>query len=261
MCPLNDYKYNDAQWMADIELILSEFPDHEPVIFGHMKEGNDYLNWFKQFRFINIESEHDIAATGIREYWFKNQRHNFKPEVLADWDYFQSEKTRFADYPFLDTLQFNCSDAIIECSDHVLLIQRKFAPGKGTWVFPGGFKNGDETFLNAAIREVFEETNLRVPEKVLRGSVVSSRLFDSPTRGMGIPRNTLAVHFCIQPDADGSLPKAVPDSDAMIVKWWPIKQALNDISMFDDHTDILSEMMGVKPTPAHLAIRYMVEKV
>lgn len=255
--PLNDYRYSDSQWMSDVEMILSEYPEHEPVIFGHMKEGNEYLKWFKQFRYENVDSDHDIAATGIREHWFNTARHNFDPSVLEDYDYFEKEKLLFGNYPFPETLSFNCADVILECSGHVLLIQRGRPPGKGTWAFPGGFKERNETFLGAGLRELEEETNVRVSRKVLEGSIVSQRLFDSPNRGMGIPRITLAIHIRVQPDADGSLPRANGGDDAMLCKWVPIKQALNDMALFDDHSDILSEMTGVKAIPAHTNQRYM----
>lgn len=44
----------------------------------------------------------------------------------------------------------------------VLLIQRGDAPFKGTWAFPGGFMNMDETTEECAIRELHEETGLKV---------------------------------------------------------------------------------------------------
>ena len=65
--------------------------------------------------------------------------------------------------------------------------------------------NSNETFLDCAVRELIEETNIRVPEKVLRGSIVKTELFDSPKRSFGIPRNTLAVYFRINPDPDGGV--------------------------------------------------------
>ncbi len=44
----------------------------------------------------------------------------------------------------------------------VLLIQRGKEPSKGTWAFPGGFMNIDETAEEAARRELEEETGLKV---------------------------------------------------------------------------------------------------
>ena len=44
----------------------------------------------------------------------------------------------------------------------VLLIQRGADPFKGAWAFPGGFMNMDETTEQCAIRELEEETGLKV---------------------------------------------------------------------------------------------------
>ena len=49
-----------------------------------------------------------------------------------------------------------------EAEPKVLLIQRGFNPFKGCWAFPGGFMNMDETTEQCAIRELEEETGLKV---------------------------------------------------------------------------------------------------
>ena len=51
-----------------------------------------------------------------------------------------------------------------EAEPKVLLIERGDEPFKGCWAFPGGFMNMDETTEKCAIRELEEETGLRVPK-------------------------------------------------------------------------------------------------
>ena len=51
-----------------------------------------------------------------------------------------------------------------ETEPKVLLIQRGNEPFKGQWAFPGGFMNMDETAEQCAIRELEEETGLKVTE-------------------------------------------------------------------------------------------------
>jgi len=249
--PLNDHRYNDEQWISDVKVTAENFIDSSSVIlFGHYKEGNDYLKWFPEWEYRSIEATYTVNATAIREQWFKDDDFNLPETVRADWKYYQAEKERFKNYPFIETLNFNCSDAILICQGKVLLVKRKFSPGKGAWALPGGFKNAKETFLDCAIRELQEETNVRVPEKVLRGSVVKTQLFDSPTRSFGIPRNTMAVLIKIQPDADGKPPRANGQDDAEEVKWIGISDVLNRENLYDDHAAIISEMTGAKPIPA-----------
>ena len=49
-----------------------------------------------------------------------------------------------------------------EIEPKVLLIERGDEPFKGCWAFPGGFMNMDETTEQCAIRELEEETGLKV---------------------------------------------------------------------------------------------------
>jgi len=181
---------------------------------------------------------------------FETEDPEMPATVQADFEYYKAEAVRFSVYPFPDTLNFNCSDSVLECQGHVLLIQRKFAPGKGAWALPGGFRNQRETFLDCAIRELMEETNVRVPEKVLRGSIVKTELFDSPERSFGIPRNTLAVYMRINPNPDGTLPRANGADDAAECRWVSLTDALNKYELYDDHAAIISKVTGVMPFPA-----------
>jgi bifunctional NMN adenylyltransferase/nudix hydrolase len=252
--PLNDYKYSNTQWISDVTNIATEYSRHtkETILFGHMKDGNDYLKWFPQYKFVNLTTPYNINSTEIRRIRFNTGWSGYTPEVVEDWKYFLNEQKLFKDYPFPETLSFSCADALVECSGHVLLIQRARAPGRGTWALPGGFKNRTETFLDCAVRELQEETNIRVPEKVLRGSYVAQHLFDDPTRGCGIPRVTLCAHFKVQPNIDGSLPRANGADDAMECGWFPIREVMASMKLYDDHLSIISYMLGVMPPAAHL---------
>jgi bifunctional NMN adenylyltransferase/nudix hydrolase len=252
--PINDYRYSDTQWMSDVRATIEHYTMGSPILFGHMKEGNDYLKWFPELKFKSIEAQYQINATMIREEMFKNDDPLMPETVRGDYAFYQKEKQLFKDYPFPETLNFNCSDAILECQGHILLIQRKFSPGRGAWALPGGFRNQRETFLDCAIRELIEETNVRVPEKVLRGSIVKTELFDNPNRSFGIPRNTMAVYMRISPNPDNSLPRANGADDAALCKWVPLTDALNNIEMYDDHKDIVSKVTGVMPMPAFVKL-------
>src|SRR3954468_12372163 len=58
-----------------------------------------------------------------------------------------------------DAMVFSGSGANLQ----LLLIKRKNEPFKGMWAFPGGFVEDDEDLEPAAIRELEEETGLKVP--------------------------------------------------------------------------------------------------
>lgn len=287
--PLNDYRYANAQWTSDVEAsivhLMASNPPYfsgysmEPILFGHDKPGNDYLKDFRHWKFINLDSPYPGCSTDIREHMFSilakpdvdPVRHldshcelsgtdatfsSIHQHLVDDWRWLDAEQKTFADYKFKETLQFNCSDAVVECDGHILLIKRGNSPGKGCWALPGGFKENNETFADCAFRELTEETNLRVPEKKLRGSVQKVELFDDPHRGHGIPRNTVAYYIKIEADPNGEKPRVTPKSDAVEAKWWPFYDVLNKLHMHDDHQDIIYKMTGSVPMPAHLSDFY-----
>lgn len=251
--PLNDYPYSDSQWITDVRSTIETFTNESPILFGHLKDGNEYLSWFPDWKFRSIESQTKICATDIRNAMFETNSLELPKSVRDDWAFYQKERELFKNYPFPDTLNFNCADAVLECQGHVLLIKRKFAPGADQWALPGGFRNQRETFLDCAIRELKEETNVRIPEKVLRGSIVKTELFDSPNRSFGIPRNTLAVYMRVNPNPDGSLPRANGADDAVECNWFPLTSVLNGLQLYDDHLAIISKVTGVVPMPAIFA--------
>lgn len=255
--PLNDYKYADSQWITDVRLTVEDtFYNKAPTIFGHMKEGNNYLNWFPDWKFENVNSEYTINATQVRNRMFAEANSDMPECVRADKDFYDREAQLFSNYPFPETLNFNCGDALLECQGHILLIMRKRAPGAGTWALPGGFRDRkDKTLVDCALRELEEETNVRVPAKVLRGSIVKTELFDDISRSFGIPRNTMAVYMRVNPNPDGTLPRANGADDAVEAKWVTLTDALNKYDLYDDHKDIISKMTGVMPLPAFVNIK------
>lgn len=60
-------------------------------------------------------------------------------------------------------------DGIIISEQSVLLVQRKYEPFREHWALPGGFVEYGEKTEDAVIREVFEETGLRVKITQLLG--------------------------------------------------------------------------------------------
>ena len=68
--------------------------------------------------------------------------------------------------------------AVIVKNDHrVLLGERKNAHGAGTWAFPGGHLEFGESIQDCAVREVFEETGIRI--KNLRPGPYTNDFFEA----------------------------------------------------------------------------------
>lgn len=59
-------------------------------------------------------------------------------------------------------------NTIVAAGDRVLLCRRAEAPGAGRWALPGGFMESGESLEEAAARETFEETGVRLDPRGLR---------------------------------------------------------------------------------------------
>ena len=116
-----------------------------------------------------------------------------------------------------------------EAAPRVLLIQRGNEPFKGCWAFPGGFMNIDETTEQSAVRELEEETGLRLSS--VRQVGTYSRV-DRDPRGRTITVAYLAL-------VDVPVPVRGHD-DAARAQWFPLS-ALPLLAF--DHAEIMQDVM------------------
>jgi bifunctional NMN adenylyltransferase/nudix hydrolase len=137
---------------------------------------------------------------------------------------------------------FSTADAVVICSGHVLMIKRRAEPGRGLWALPGGYVNAntDKSVEDAAIRELREETQIKVPAPVLRGSIVRSKVFDAIDRS---PRGRIITHAFYIQLPDGELPKVKGSDDAEKARWVPIAEVKSE-ECFEDHYEILQHFLG-----------------
>lgn len=115
----------------------------------------------------------------------------------------------------------------------VLLVRRGNDPFKGCWALPGGFMEMDETIEHCAVRELEEETHLKVSEKDLRLIGVYSAPGRDP-RG----RTVTAAYAVSGKWIEESGKMAVAGDDAAEVRWWPLN-ALPPLAF--DHAQIVSD--------------------
>ena len=113
----------------------------------------------------------------------------------------------------------------------MLLIQRGNMPFKGGWAFPGGFMNMDETTEQCAIRELEEETGLRL-SKIQQIGAYSK--VDRDPRGRTISVAYLAI-------VDSPL-EVTGQDDAAKAEWWPLS-ALPQLAF--DHEEIMRDAIAV----------------
>lgn len=114
----------------------------------------------------------------------------------------------------------------------VLLVRRGNEPFKDCWALPGGFMEMDETIEHCAVRELLEETGLRVEEESLRLIGV----YSAPGRD---PRGrTVTAAYMVEAPKGAD---AHAGDDAAEVRWWPL-HALPTLAF--DHAEIIAAALA-----------------
>lgn len=274
---LNDYRYDDQKWLAEargkLNAVLNnhcEASSDGVGLIGHEKDGTSfYLKMFPEWKSESVPNYSGLNATDIREYllsyrwgeqWLKDRipqetvkclkniiyadeygtpRYEFDL-LLYDYKMVQDYKKSWEAAPYPPT--FVTVDAVVTASGHALLVERAASPGKGLSALPGGFLNPEETLKDGAIRELREETKLKVPAPVLRGSIKSQHTFDHPHRSSR--GRTITTAFHIDLGMVDQLPKVKGSDDAAKAFWIPLKD-IDPRRMFEDHMDIISHFTGI----------------
>ena len=262
--PIRDFRYNDAEWVQQVQKIvkiitLGKVSRNLRIgVIGHKKDSSSfYLDMFPQWKFVPVEQIDDVNATQVRDEYFSGQLDKWhdkdliSPELkqyLKDWSkcdqytnlcdeyrHIQEYKKSWEPAPY-DPF-FVTVDAVVIQSGHILMIQRRSAPGKGLWALPGGFVKPGEYLTVAALRELREETKLKVPTAVMAGSMKGSHVFDNPDRSLRGRTITHAYAFYLPA---GELSKVKGSDDAAKAKWIPINDVLDmEEHIFEDHLSII----------------------
>jgi bifunctional NMN adenylyltransferase/nudix hydrolase len=263
--PNIDTIYNDQAWAVRVQGIVSKYitSGGKVGIIGHKKdESSFYLDMFPQWEYENVEEIEPLGATDIRDIYFKQNfnssfikyvvpesTYNFLMEfrnteefqqIIREREFVANYKKQYASLPYAPV--FVTTDAVVICSGHVLMIKRRSEPGRGLWALPGGFLNAetDVSVEACALRELKEETGIKVPVPVLKGSIVANRVFDAigrSTRGRTI---THAFKIVLP---DGELPKVKGADDAEKARWVPIGE-LDSAVCYEDHFEIIQHFVG-----------------
>jgi bifunctional NMN adenylyltransferase/nudix hydrolase len=260
-----DTMYNDQAWAVRVQGIVSKYRilGTKTAIIGHKKDKSSfYLDMFPQWDYVDVEEIEPLSAVNIRDLYFREIA-NYKflkgviPEttynflldfahtdeyrqIIKEREFVETYKKQYASLPYPPI--FSTADAVVIQSGHILLIKRRAEPGRGLWALPGGYVNAntDKSVEDAAIRELREETMIKVPAPVLRGSIVRSKVFDAIDRS---PRGRIITHaFHIQLP-DGELPKVKGSDDAEKARWVPIAEVRSE-ECFEDHYEILQHFLG-----------------
>ncbi|WP_457356004.1 bifunctional nicotinamide-nucleotide adenylyltransferase/Nudix hydroxylase [Roseateles sp. P5_D6] len=269
--PLRDL-YDEARWVQAVHAAVQErVGDADVTLVGHFKDAtSDYLRRFSPWRLLSLPRQHRVDATDLRAALFEAG-----PEaldgVLASWVDQVPPGTRsfvqaWAHLPYLAALRrewamlkayrqawaaapyapvFVTVDLVLRCADHVLLIQRAKDPGQGLWALPGGFVEPRDTLHQSAVRELEEETGLRLLPETLAGALQGVAVFDHPDRSQRGRTISHAHHFDL---GDRELPEVLGADDAAQARWVPVAELVAmEEQFFDDHFHMLDRFLSLLP--------------
>jgi bifunctional NMN adenylyltransferase/nudix hydrolase len=252
--------YGDAKWCDSVQEKVKELSHSSKnigIIGCDKDETSYYLKMFPQWELIEVPFEQNLSATQIRELYFVEEPNmdfvkSVVPEQIfnylndmksTEWHnhivnerrFIEKYKSQYASLPWPPT--FVTVDSVVFQSGHVLMVRRNAYPGKGLIALPGGFldANTDSSLEDAMMRELREETGLKVPSPVLRGSIRNTHVFDSIHRSSRGRTITHAFNVVLP---DGELPRVKGGSDADKAFWIPFSE-LDPRECFEDHYQII----------------------
>ncbi len=260
---VRDY-YDDTRWANFVRGKVEEISTNVALV-GYFKDDSSYyLQHFPQWQLILAKSAMDIDASSIRQIYFEAENMDVSLSVLTEqlalpvrqflkaWSrlpYYaplQKEHLQIRQYkqawlqaPYPPV--FVTVDALVVAAGHVLLVQRGGFPGNGLWALPGGFLDQRERLLQAAIRELREETQFGLFTSSLEAALVNVKVFDHPGRSSRGRTITHVHHFDLKTEG---LSEVKGSDDAMRAKWVPIVDLIAmEEEFFEDHFHILDDFL------------------
>lgn len=267
--PVRDYFSSNNAWVTDVQQKTSEFINYgdSVALLGNYKDDSSYyLKMFPQWDFVPSKTMHTLNSTDIRALLFNPEGGDWDrnvPKPVKDWieknllgdgrgterytqlfrEFTQIKKYKelWKDAPFPPT--FVTTDAVVVKSGHVLLVKRKFEPGRGLMALPGGFLKVTERIEDGMLRELREETGLKVAAPLLRASIKESRVFDFPERSLR--GRTITHAYYIKLEDGGDLPDVRGNDDAAKAFWLPLMDvSKRENEFFEDHCQIIWHFIG-----------------
>lgn len=275
--PMRDY-YNEAVWVQAVRQGIASLtePGTRIGLVGHFKDASSgYLSAFPGWQLMHVARQSRIDATTIRDAYFDTTPDGVRaalaplaseipgstltalvrfahtpqyPALQEEWRMLRSYRQAWATAPYPPV--FVTVDAVLRCQDHLLLIRRACAPGKGQLAVPGGFIEQRETVWQSCLRELKEETHCDLPESSLRAALQQVTVFDHPDRSQRGRTLTHAHYFDL---GETSFPAVQADDDALQTQWTPIDQLGGmEGEFFEDHFHMLDHFLALTGAPTGL---------
>lgn len=277
--------YSNTFWARNVEKLVNEvvselgFIKPTIAIIGNdkgEKETAEYVDLFKKWKRVPMGciklGDMPLHATKIRELIFTGHsgyiRHavpegafNYIADFMrtadfenlcAEYEFHVKEEKKYEHVPYGSYTRYT-TDAVVIQSGHVLLIRRGKAPGKGLWALPGGHVEQTETAFEAVLRELREETAIKLQKEVLERCMFAEKLFDHPDRSIVgrltkklVRTATMAYGFKLDDKRD--LPTVNGQDDADAAFWFTFEEIANmRDQLFEDHCDIIEYFLARVP--------------
>jgi bifunctional NMN adenylyltransferase/nudix hydrolase len=260
--PIEDYLYQPRNvWVQQVitkvkeAINLSDGNSNSTItLIGHKKDNSSYyLNLFPQWETTLVDSyANGVSATQIRNFLFSTQ---FQtpciplPTAVFNYVKFLAETCKDVFIPLINEYNylaqeelkwkvaprkpfFVTTDAIVFHKNKVLLVRRKGILGNGLLALPGGHLEHDLTSLENTLKELYEETNIKIPENALISYIKGVRVFDDPFRSVRGRTITISTYFKL-PDSMSDI-EVIGGSDASSAAFYNIEH-IRPIDMFEDH--------------------------
>ena len=274
--PVRDY-YDEARWVRAVRRGVDELAGGEAqrriALVGHFKDAtSSYLDAFPGWSLESVERLGGADGTHLRDALFASAPDDQAPEgtleptlaalvdqappstigflrawatlpyfagLVEEWRMLRKYKRDWSAAPYPPV--FVTVDAVVRCADRVLLIRRGKAPGRGLHAVPGGFIELRETTWQSCLRELEEETHLKLLPATMRRCLREVAVFDHPDRSLRGRTITHAHYFDL---GARELPEVRADDDAMSVEWVPIGElAAMEDRFHDDHFHMLDHFL------------------
>jgi bifunctional NMN adenylyltransferase/nudix hydrolase len=273
---VEDVPYDDEQWAENLRAAVSPHTAlwSECFLVGHKKDASSfYLDMFPEWQYVEADPVKNIhvlgdvpidgtlirqsyfgmtggpwnwkyhVPTGVHDYmsrWARLNKEEFRriskergAEVAHQIEW-ECEATRKYGKPNHATV-----DALLEAPGSILLIRRKGDLGNGAFALPGGFVGAGERLYRAALRELHEETGIKLDDKHVPPEKRFLVPFDHPKRSINGRIITNVLHVKVESEI-----QATAGDDAADAFWVP-KSSLPAMKrqFFSDHYHIIQHFI------------------
>ena len=276
---MRDY-YDDQKWLEvvyrKVDAVLAEKvadAEFDISLISYIKDHSGYYQrMFERWGIVNhvqprYEEDTPLNATALRQVFFSHASEKaVRPlletkmpkdavdylfawkalnpmayELLSDQTLYTAEYNKGHAYP----LKATTGDALfILNNEYVLIGIRGKLIGKGLYCIPGGHNEPHEGHIDTAIRELREETSIKLTPQYLKELITSVEWVDRPKRSSLCRIITCVVTF----HYNGIEPNVKAGDDLAGLMWMSRKDILaNEHKFHDDHFNLLCKALNIEP--------------